>query len=625
MDEPAPSRRSRWLPLLLVGLLTAGGLAAVNQGWIRLPQAAAPSAAAPSSTADPTDTPAPTASQAPAVGPELPVLSYEFPDGLIVLALREGHFSHLFLYHPERLPLTRITTGEWDDIHPAVSPDGTRIAFSSNRADRWDLYVLDLPTGEVSRLTSTPEYEGSPSWSPDGLFLAYEAYVDANLEIFVAPVDGSRAPIRLTDDPAGDHSPAWAPGGREIAFVSTRSGDPEIWLADLQDTADRYTNVSRLAGASESHPAWSPDGTQLAWAAVENGRHDLYIWRPGSEQPVRTAGSGDWPTFSPSGNSLLTGLETPNDSYITAYPADGSGLVQLPPLRVPGQVLGLAWANMQVPDPLPAPFTAALAHTPAPLWQASTEAAEEGLPGRARLVPLADVEAPDARLLDDVDESFQALRSRAAAELGWDLLATLENAYVSLTAPLPPGLHNDWLQTGRAFALTTAPVQAGWLLVVREDFGADTYWRVYVQARFQDGSQGMPLHDLPFDLNARFSGDPAVYEQGGKFMETLPGGYWIDFTELAQRYSWERLPALLNWRTFYQGARFNEFVQAGGRDWTAAMLDLYPPEVLVSPSPITPVTPTLTPTRTPTPTRTATPTITPTPSRTPSPTASPTP
>jgi TolB protein len=227
------------------------------------------------------------------------------------------------------------------------------------------------------------------------------------------------------------------------------------------------------------------------------------------------------------------------------------------------------------------------------------------------------VDAPFPQIHDWVDESFNELRTFSTNALGWDFLASLENAYVPLTAPLPPGMVNDWLYTGRAIAINTQPISAGWLKVVREDFGHETYWRVYVRARFQDGTQGAPLAAQAWDLDARYLGDPIIYDEGGRLEQSPAEGYWIDFTELAQAYDWERVPALLTWRTFYQGARFNEFILPLGDDWRTAMLEIYPPEALISPSPITPVTPSATPTRTPTPTRTGTPTATPTVTQTP--------
>ena len=117
--------------------------------------------------------------------------------------------------------------------------------------------------------------------------------------------------------------------------------------------------------------------------------------------------------------------------------------------------------------------------------------------GNLQLVELDDVEAPFPLLHDQVDEAFQALRSRIAQESGWDLLAALENAYVPLTSPLDPGMGEDWLYTGRAFAFTSSPINAGWLVVVREDFGAQTYWRIYMRAEIPGWLGGHPAARAP--------------------------------------------------------------------------------------------------------------------------------
>ena len=157
---------------------------------------------------------------------------------------------------------------------------------------------------------------------------------------------------------------------------------------------------------------------------------------------------------------------------------------------------------------------------------------------------------------------------------------------------------------------------------MREDYGSKTYWHIYLRTRFQDGTQGEPLHDLPWDFNARYSGDPRSYEQGGALAKAIPPGYWLDFTQLAADYGWQRLPALSTWHSAYSSARFTEFALTGGLDWYSAMLEIYPPQALYTSTPVLP--PTMTPTATRWPTRTPTPTRTPWPSRTPTPTRTPT-
>jgi TolB protein len=534
---------------------------------------------------------------------------------LIVVSLSEGGYSHLFAYQPLAEPFVRLTNGEWEDATPALSPDGRQVAFASNRAGHWDIYLLDLLSGETRQLTETPEYDAAPSWSPDGHYLAYETYREDNLEIALLAVDGSNPAIVLSVHPAADFSPSWSPGGRQIAFISTRSGENEVWLADLDETEqERFTNLSRNPRSQETHPLWSPDGNALVWAATENGLHNLFLWRDG--EGAHYLSSGDWPAWSPDGSALLTTLVNSKKTLLTAYAAEDLRLI-LPPVLLPGSLAGLAWGKGDSAIPLAASLEQIARLTPTPLWQAVVNPNPSIPGGRANLVSLGEVQAPYPLLHDGVDESFRALQARVARAAGWDFLANLENAYVPLTAPLAPGLGDDWLYTGRAFTFSPLPLNAGWLAVVPEQFGSETFWRVYLRTRYQDGSQGAPLRAFPWDFNARYSGNPLLYEQGGAETRAIPTGYWIDLTQLAAAYGWERLEALPIWQSYFPATRFNEFFLAENLDWRSAMLELYPAEALVTPTIVFPptATPTVTPrwyqSPTPSPTLTPLPTFTP--------------
>ena len=174
-----------------------------------------------------------------------------------------------------------------------------------------------------------------------------------------------------------------------------------------------------------------------------------------------------------------------------------------------------------------------------------------------------------------------------------------------------PGQLENWLYTGRAFAINPVPLNAGWIALVREDIGSQTFWRLYLRCLYQDASQGRPLNQRPWDLSARYRGDPRMYDQGGEYTE-IPAGYWVDFTELASRYDWERLPAQINWRTYYPATLYGMFVMREGLTWQAAMSQIYPSEIVATPTQWVTLTSTLTPTPTFPYQRLITPSITPT-------------
>jgi TolB protein len=550
---------------------------------------------------------------------------------VMLLSVEENGFAHLFLYHPQNYPLTRITTGEWNDIAPALNAEQTKIAFASDRTGFWDLYVMNLQSGEIFQITNSPEYDAAPSWSPDGQFLVYETYINENLEIAVVNVNSLEV-ISLTQDSASDHTPAWAPDGRHVAFVSSRGGNSDIWLANLDLVGEeRYQNLSNTPFVSEHYPVWNFDGSRLLWSAISQtvGFSGLYIWE--ANEPTRSAhwvGDGYIGAWNQTGTQILATVNAPNQNFLTVYDLDGNLL--LSSVLLSGRVRGLSWDNLQLSNPLPDSFSQASQVQPTVLWSPIITPGAEIPNQRWYVVNVENVQAPYPQLHDLVDESFNTLRTRVIIETGWDVLASLENAFVPLTTKLEPGLGEDWLYTGRAFAINSLMSNAGWMVTVREEIGAQTYWRVYIRASAQDGSLGEPLHANPWNLNARYDLDPVKYEQGGEYAP-VPSGYWIDVTALVSVYGWERLPSLPNWRTYYKGARFSTFALTNGLSWYAAMRELYPIEALVTPTrvlaPTLTPTPTATSTATPRPTRTPRPTIIPsfTPSITPIPSTTPTP
>jgi len=91
-----------------------------------------------------------------------------------------------------------------------LSPDGTKIAFISDRDGNWEIYLVDVNGSGFDQLTDTVGLEMYPAWSSDGTKIAFQSNRDGNLEVYVMNVDGSN--IRnLTNNPAEDTFPAWHP------------------------------------------------------------------------------------------------------------------------------------------------------------------------------------------------------------------------------------------------------------------------------------------------------------------------------------------------------------------------------------------------------------------------------
>jgi Tol biopolymer transport system component len=141
-----------------------------------------------------------------------------------------------------------------------------RVAFASDPDANIDVYVLDLPGGQLHRLTTDPADEMSPSWSPDGKRIAFRSNRDGNDEVYVMNADGT-GQRNLTRNRSSDDSPAWSPNGKLIAFASARA-DPtgnDIWVMN-SDGSNPHVLASQVG--IDEYPVWSVDGTRLAFGCT---------------------------------------------------------------------------------------------------------------------------------------------------------------------------------------------------------------------------------------------------------------------------------------------------------------------------------------------------------------------
>ena len=498
--------------------------------------------------------------------------------GVITFSMGEAGYQHLYAYHPNFLPISRLTDGQWDDIDPAVSPDGSHLVFSSNRSGIWELYLWDLTANTLHQLTSSPEVETNPDWSPDNQWITYESYANLQTNIVIRSVtDPASAPIQLTEGVGNNYDPAWSPQGRQVAFSTDRSGRSEIWLAQLDTAENRFIVAAGDEDADFVQPVWSPDGSMLAWER-RSDISTIEVWSVSNEIGTRnTIGTGKLPFWSADGGTLLTWIDTPNQFFLTGN-AVSNGVSVYPLITLPAKASGFHWSGGNSFQNIIA-ILGTLGVTPYETPCQSGQITSPGSTGRFSLVNLDSVTAPNALLSDTTDECFAMLRAAIGEKIGWDLLATLENAALPLTTAPDPAIPQNWLYTGRAISLNIAPLQAGWMTVSREDYQGNSYWRIWARCLKQDGSCGLPLSTPVWDFTARASGNLAAFEAGGKQINPPPG-YWVDITDIASQHGWQRLPSLNNWRSYYPGILYNTWVYQEGKSWHQAMLELYPEDAI---------------------------------------------
>lgn len=116
------------------------------------------------------------------------------------------------------------------DIHPQLSPDERRVAFTSTRSGAWEIWVSDADGSNAIQITSlrAPTGTGAPQWSPDGQTIVFASDAEGQFDIFTVPSAGGR-PRNITSHSALDHVPTFSHDGQWIYFSSTRSGQFQVW------------------------------------------------------------------------------------------------------------------------------------------------------------------------------------------------------------------------------------------------------------------------------------------------------------------------------------------------------------------------------------------------------------
>jgi len=186
------------------------------------------------------------------------------------------------------------------------------IVFESKRAHNYDIYLLDLASGEEKRLTDHPAYDGEPSWSPDGQQIVFVSNRDWNQEIYVMDRDG-RNQRNLTNSqakPGGevwtgiDCEPCWSPDGTRIAFRSIRDGGSEIYVMNSDGTNQRnLTNSPTM----DIEPTWSPDGSRIAFTSHRDAGKGIYVMNADGADVRLLSKDPDadrYPAWSPDGRKI---------------------------------------------------------------------------------------------------------------------------------------------------------------------------------------------------------------------------------------------------------------------------------------------------------------------------------
>ncbi|MCY4646925.1 MAG: amidohydrolase family protein [Gammaproteobacteria bacterium] len=241
-------------------------------------------------------------------------------------------------------------------VSPAVSPDGTRVAFSA-LGDLW----LHTIGGDAERLTDDPWVEADPAWSPDGGRLAFASDRDGSIDLYVRDL-GTGSTRRVTEGVAAT-APTWSPDGSRIAFVGSADGT----AVQVVDLATGVVETLRAGLNGAGRPSWSPDGTSVLVSALSpySGRFREGVNRAlvVPARPLRTADAAtltgaDARPAPPAGSRPATANGPSRAAGGASRPA-GAPAPARPAPRGHGHTHDLpAWAGW---DPAPGPSAPPLA------------------------------------------------------------------------------------------------------------------------------------------------------------------------------------------------------------------------------------------------------------------------
>lgn len=223
-----------------------------------------------------------------------------------------------------------------EDSDPAWSPDGKKLAWSSNRDGAYNIYVADADGSGIGKLTVSDGADRSPRWSPDGERIAFSRQGT----IMLMNSDGTGVTQVTEPEPEATAPPCesggflggWSPDGDKLTFYAASGSRGTSEVCTINVDGSQLTVVRGDPDTYNTEPAWSPKEQRIAYRSIRQGNHEIYVVNADGSDDTNLTNSPALdiePAWSPDGQWIAFSSDRTHDFNLFIMKADGSGLFQL--------------------------------------------------------------------------------------------------------------------------------------------------------------------------------------------------------------------------------------------------------------------------------------------------------